>query len=94
MRVERFFTWKANDWEAKANIRGRLSDVSVSSMRTEGWIAYAKRQAAIYRSLITHYRFLWKDVPAHVARMEAIIHDPSLALPGEFDTTKAVICKV
>lgn len=60
-------------------------------MHTEGWVAYTKRQAAMYQSLITHFQFLWKDVPAHVARMERIISDPSMALPGEFDTTMAAI---
>ncbi|KAF8166405.1 hypothetical protein BJ912DRAFT_1025886 [Pholiota molesta] len=61
MRVERFFAWKANDWELKADMIGRPPDVSLSSMRIEGWVAYAKRQAAMYRSLITHFRFLWQD---------------------------------
>ncbi|KAF8170968.1 hypothetical protein BJ912DRAFT_860833 [Pholiota molesta] len=89
MRVQRFFAWKANDWDSKGAIVLESSRMPESPMRTEGWIAYAKRQAAMYRALILHFSSLWKDVPAYVARMDAIVNDPSIALPGEFDTTKS-----
>ncbi|KAF8170553.1 hypothetical protein BJ912DRAFT_933216 [Pholiota molesta] len=79
MRVQRFFAWKASDWESKADVTAWQSGDSMSEMRAEGLIAYAKRQAGMY---------LWKDVPAYIARMQAIIFDPSLALPGEFDAPK------
>lgn len=90
MWVQRFFAWKGVDWEAKADTVAWASDVSMTQMRVEGIIAYAKRQADMYKSLMVHFRFLWKDIPAHLARMEAIICDPSLALPGELDKTKGV----
>jgi hypothetical protein len=48
MRVTRFFTWKAGDWDSKTNTEG--SGV-MSEVRIEGYTAYAKRQAALYRYL-------------------------------------------
>ena len=54
-------------------------------MRAEGLRAYANRQAALYQALARNCLTLWKDIPAHVTRMQAIILDPSLAKPDEFD---------
>lgn len=88
-RVEQFFAFQANNWESRAEAVGKSPDMVFSSMRAEGWVAYAKRQAELYRSLIKHCKFLWKDVPTHITRMERIIADPSIALLGEFDTTMA-----
>lgn len=54
-------------------------------MRTEGLIAYAERQAAFFDGLRLSFKELWKDVPAHVLRMEAVIEDPAKLKPGELD---------
>ena len=53
-------------------------------MRAEGLRAYAHRQAALYRALAQNCLTLWQDIPAHVARMQAIILNPDLAKPDEF----------
>ena len=82
LRVLRYLKWKEEDWKAKGDqsMRGPMSDTE-----TEGYRAYAERQASIFHSLANHFMGLWEDVPAHVSRMQDIIKDPSLALPGEFD---------
>ena len=84
-RVLRYLEWKERDWQAKGDqsTRGAMSDT-----QTEGYRAYAERQGAIFRSLHVRFMDLWRDVPAHVSRMQDIIKDPSLALPGEFDGSK------
>ena len=46
--VTRFLTLKASEWEAKTDVDGWGV---MSDMCTEGYIAYAKRQAALYLSL-------------------------------------------
>jgi hypothetical protein len=62
----------------------------MSAMRAEGYIAYAKRQTALYRSLqLRHFISLWEGVPPHVKRMQEIIDNPALADPGEFDDSTA-----
>jgi hypothetical protein len=86
MRVTRFFTWKAGDWDSKTNTEGWGV---MSEVRIEGYTAYAKRQAALYRSLRQHVISLWGDIPAHLTRMQEIINNPALAEPGEFDDSQA-----
>ena len=82
-RVLRFFNWKVQDWLAKGEL---ISWPGVlSKMRAEGLRAYANRQAALYQALARNCLTLWKDIPAHITRMQAIILDPSLAKPDEFD---------
>jgi hypothetical protein len=81
--VFRFFNWKVQDWLAKADLKSWPG--MLSPMRAEGLRAYAHRQAALYRALAQNCLTLWQDVPAHVARMQAIISNPSLAKPDEFD---------
>ena len=86
-RVLRFFNWKAQDWLAKGEL---ISWPGIlSQMRGEGLRAYANRQAALYRALAQNCLSLWQDIPAHVTRMEAIILNPSLAKPDEFDGARS-----
>ena len=86
VRVTRFLTSKASKWEAKADVAGWGA---MSDMRTEGYIAYMRRQAGLYLSLQRHFISLWVDVPAHLTRMQQIIENPALAEPGEFDDSTA-----
>ena len=79
--VLRYLEWKEKDWKAKGDQSARGP---MSNMETEGYRAYAERQGAVFRSLRNHFMTLWKDLPAHVSRMQDIIKNPSLALPGEF----------
>lgn len=81
LRVEAFLLWKARDWRAK----GAKTSSELSRTRTEGLIAYAERQAAFFDGLRLSFKELWKDVPAYVLRMEAVIEDPAKLKPGELD---------
>lgn len=90
VRVTRFLTWKASEWEEKTDVAGWGA---MSDMRTEGYVAYAKRQAALYLSLRRHFISLWEGVPAHLMRMQEIIENPALADPGEFDDSTAAKSK-
>jgi hypothetical protein len=81
-RVLRFFNWKVQDWLAKEASNSWPG--ILSKMRAEGLRAYAHRQAALYRALAQNCLTLWQDIPAHVARMQAIILNPDLAKPDEF----------
>lgn len=73
-RVLRFFEWKASDWRSKGNVMA-LQDKS--SPMLEAYKAYAEREASIYVGLGKHFRVLWADLPAHVARMRLSINNPS-----------------
>lgn len=84
MHVLQFFAWKSNDWMNKT--KGKEGFVSLSPMHAEGICTYAMQQVQMYKDLSSHFQHLWADVPAHVACMQAIILDPSLAEPGEFDS--------
>jgi hypothetical protein len=86
VRVTRFLTSKGSEWEEKTDVAGWGA---MSDMRTEGYVAYAKRQAALYLSLRRHFISLWEGVPAHLMRMQEIIENPALADPGEFDDSTA-----
>ena len=77
-----FFDWKVQDWLAKGGSNSWPG--ILSKMRAEGLRAYAHRQAALYRALAQNCLTLWQDIPAHVARMQAIISNPDLAKPDEF----------
>jgi len=90
VRVTRFLTSKASEWEEKTDVAGWGA---MSDMRTEGYVAYAKRQAALYLSLRRHFISLWEGVPAHLMRMQEIIENPALADPGEFDDSTAAKSK-
>ena len=82
-RVLRFFNWKMQDWLVKGELKSWPG--MLSRIRAEGLRAYAHRQAALYRALAQNCFNLWHDIPAHVARMKAIILNPTLAKPDEFD---------
>lgn len=84
MRVLRYFAWKSRDWQSKVN--GKAGFTVSSLMHAEGISAYAMRQAQMYTDLSAHFQRLWSGVPAHVARMQAIIQNPALADAGEFDS--------
>ena len=86
-RVLRFFNWKVQDWLAKGELNSWPG--LFSEMRAEGLQAYAHRQATLYRGLAQNCLTLWQDIPAHVARMQAIISNPSLAKPDEFDRARS-----
>ena len=86
-RVLRFFNWKEQDWLAKGELN--LWPGVLSHMRAEGLQAYAHRQAALYRGLAQNCLTLWQDIPAHVTRMQAIISNPNLAKPDEFDGARS-----
>ena len=86
-RVLRFFNWKVQDWLAKGELI--LWTGKLSQMRAEGLRAYANRQAALYRALSQNCLALWQDIPAHVTRMQAIISNPCLAKPDEFDGARS-----
>ena len=58
-------------------------------MRAEGLRAYAHHQAAMYWALAQNCLALWQDIPAHVTCMQAIILNPSLAKPDEFDGARS-----
>jgi hypothetical protein len=90
VRVTRFLTSKASEWEGKADVAGWGA---MSDMRTEGYVTYAKCQAALYLSLRRHFISLWEGVPAHLMCMQEIIEDPVLAEPGEFDDSTATKSK-
>lgn len=87
-RVLRFLKWKAEDWQAKSEAKSWPEESQDSRARAEGHRAYAHRQASISDALSRHFRDLWKDLPAHILRMQEIIADPTLAKPGEFDGTR------
>jgi hypothetical protein len=88
-RVLRFFNWKVQDWLAKRELKSYQWPAILSQMRAEGLRAYAHRQAALYQALAQNCLTLWHDVPAHVTRMQAIISNPSLANPDEFDGARS-----
>jgi hypothetical protein len=73
-RILRFYSYKSQEWSARA-----------TESKSEGHRAFAHRQAAVYLSLRTRCITLWKDIPAYIARMQSIVDDPQLAVPGEFD---------
>jgi hypothetical protein len=73
-RILQFYSYKSQEWSTRA-----------TESQGEGHRAYAYRQAAMYSSLQTHCATLWKDIPAYIARMQRIVDDPQLAMPGEFD---------
>ena len=83
MRTLRFFLFKASDWERRADPISWPTP-STYSLQPEGRIAYAKKQANMYLRMAEHCKLLWADSPSHVARMLAIIENPSLALPEDF----------
>lgn len=85
VRVTRFLMWRSDEWAAKPKM---ASWGAMSEMRSEGYTAYAKRQAALYLSVQQHFMSLWGGVPAHIERMQKIIANPALAEPGEFDGPK------
>ena len=82
--MDNFLLWKAQDWRKK----GADTLPEMSQMRTEGLIAYAERQAQFFDGLRLSFKALWKDVPAHILRMQAVIEAPSLLKPGELDHKK------
>ena len=86
-RVLRFFDWKVQDWLAKGELKSWPG--MMSQTRAEGLRAYAHRQAALYQALAQNCLTLWHNIPGHVARMQAIILNPSLAKPDEFDGAKS-----
>ena len=88
--VLRFFNWKVQDWLAKGDLKSCVWPGILSRMRAEGLRAYAYRQAALYRALAQNCLTLWHGVPAHVTRMQAIISNPSLAKPDEFDGARSL----
>ncbi|KAF8190101.1 hypothetical protein BJ912DRAFT_850370 [Pholiota molesta] len=80
-RVLRFFTWKSDDWQAKAVPEAwPIHSESAYPFQVEGRIAYAKGQANMYVKLKMHCEELWRDLPPFVARMSASIADMSVAL--------------
>ena len=82
--MDSFLLWKVQDWRKK----GANTSPEMSRMRTEGLSAYAERQAAFFDGLRLSFKALWKDVPAHILRMQAVIKDPTLLKPGELDNKK------
>ena len=86
-RVLRFFNWKVQDWLAKGELNSWPG--ILSQMRAEGLRAYAYRQATLYRALAQNCLTLWQDIPAHVAHMQAIILNPSLAKADEFEGARS-----
>ena len=80
--VLRFSNWKVQDWLAKGELE--LWPGIFSQMSVKGLWAYAHRQAALYQALAQNCLALWRVIPAHVTRMQAIILNPSLAKPDEF----------
>ena len=85
-RILRFFAYKAADWKEKGKVDGWPS---MSSARAEAHRAYAERQSAMYLALQNHCAQLWRDLPGFINRMNAIIEDPTLADPGEFDFARS-----
>ena len=73
-RILRFYAYKSQEWSTRA-----------MGSQDEGHRAFAHCHAAMYSSLRTHTMTLWKNVPAYIARMQRIVDDPQLAVPGEFD---------
>jgi hypothetical protein len=85
-RVLRFFNWKVQDWLVKGGVNSWPG--ILSKMRAEGLRAYAHRQAALCGALAQNCLTLWRDLPAHVVRMQDIISNPGLAKPDEFDRAR------
>ena len=85
--VLRFFNWKVQDWLVKGEFNSWPG--ILSQMRAEGLQAYAHHQAALYQALAQNCLTLWQDIPAHVTHMQAIILNPSLAKPDEFDGARS-----
>ena len=79
-RTIRFYQARSQEWERRAQM---------SPDQAEAHKAYAHRQSSIYDNLRSHCADLWKEVPAHIKRMQMIIENPALAEPGEFDRSTA-----
>ncbi|KAG1864355.1 hypothetical protein F4604DRAFT_1882078 [Suillus subluteus] len=74
-RILEFLTWQAKWWDERATSR-----VPERSEDAEGLAAYAKRQAAICRSLSARFRALWHGVTALVS---ANLDDTEVDTPVE-----------
>ena len=85
----RHFEDKSAQWKLWGETGAWPEDKVVSSEWVEGHQAYAERQSAMYLDLRRHCADLWQDVPLHVTRMQAIIDNPSIAEPGEFDSSSS-----
>ncbi|KAG2117119.1 uncharacterized protein F5147DRAFT_742928 [Suillus discolor] len=73
-RVLAFLKWHIKWWEERATLR-----TFVRSEDAEGFVAYAKRQGAVRRALLTSFENRWASVPALVEsayRIEIEIEDP------------------
>ncbi|KAG2117124.1 uncharacterized protein F5147DRAFT_768503 [Suillus discolor] len=60
-RVLAFLKWHIKWWEERATLR-----TFVRSEDAEGFVAYAKRQGAVRRALLTSFENRWASVPALV----------------------------
>jgi len=62
-RVSACLSWYANWWSGRADV-GRMRQYD--PFLSEGFAAYAERQAHLRTSLQSHFQGLWKDVAAWV----------------------------
>ncbi|KAG1751487.1 uncharacterized protein EDB91DRAFT_1326886 [Suillus paluster] len=67
-RVMEFLAWQAKWWDERTTLR-----VAERSADVEGLAAYAKRQAAIRRSLAARFRALWGNVPTLIDQYALVL---------------------
>ena len=78
-RVLEFLKWKSNDWSRKGHT-DIISPLAACPHELEGLLAYAYRQADIFRDVHDHFLGVWKGLelprehlsePAHLADLSA-----------------------
>ncbi|KAF8888032.1 hypothetical protein BD779DRAFT_1611372 [Infundibulicybe gibba] len=67
-RVQRFLVWQEEFWITKGSVEGWGE---MSTMRTEGLVAYANRQAALRCALNAHFSNIWASSSTYVSMMKS-----------------------
>ena len=85
-RAIRFFGFKAAEWKAQTS---KPEWMGADIAEKEALNGYAEKQAQIYEDIGANCLRKWKGLPEHISRMRDIIQDPSIAQPGEFNSSMA-----
>ncbi|KAF8871980.1 hypothetical protein BD779DRAFT_1453348 [Infundibulicybe gibba] len=67
-RVQRFLAWQEEFWKTKGSVEGWGE---VSTMRAEGLVAYASRQAALRCALNIHFSNIWASSSTYASMMKS-----------------------
>ncbi|KAF9521470.1 hypothetical protein CPB83DRAFT_823547 [Crepidotus variabilis] len=86
MRTVRYFASMALKWKNRGSFKGSSNS---NEPLFEASLAYAEKTSAMFQALGSRCIEEWKDLPTHINRMEQIIANPDIALPGEFDKSSA-----